>query len=84
MVALANGQPKPKPMADPGNDFLMPGPADLSTTKVRTPQGDALLVTVRNTGCTCTVFLSKTDAAQWGRQLTVGAEDMSGSGLLTG
>ena len=74
-----------KPMADPGNEYLTPGPAEMSATKVRVPEhGDMLVVTVRNTGCTCTVFLSKADAALWGKQLTDQADDMSGSGLFTG
>ena len=83
-MALANGQAKPKPMADPGNEYLGPGPAELSTTKIRTPEGDRLVVTLRNTGCTATVFLARAEAVAWGKQLIAAAEDMSGSGLLTG
>jgi hypothetical protein len=43
-----------------------------------------LMVTIRNSGCTATVFLDKANAELWARQILGDAARMSATGLSTG
>lgn len=62
-------QPPPLPPVDPGNPFLGPYQANLSTDIVDTPNGQALIATIRSAGATLTVFLGRDDAMAWGHHL---------------
>jgi hypothetical protein len=74
-----------RPLADPGNVLLAPGPQELTTGKLpQTPDGPKVVLTIRTPTTTLTVMLGKADAITWGRKITGEAEGMSGAGLITG
>jgi hypothetical protein len=75
--------PQPPP-ADLGNELLTEVPAQQSVTLANTPAGQRLVLTIRTSSATLTVFLQKPDAVKWGAALTEKAGRMSGAGLITG
>lgn len=59
----------PPPPFDPGNPFIGPYPATLTTDIVDTPNGQQLLLTIRAAGATLTVLLVRDDAMAWGHHV---------------
>ena len=78
----AGPPPAPIPPADPGNQLLSISPAQMTTAKVPTPDGERLMLTIRTTSTTMTVFLTGGDAKTWAAQLAREAANMSASGLV--
>lgn len=81
--------PTPVPPADPGNQLLAAGPANLTTAIADTPEGKRLVMTIRTTSATVTVFLERDDARNWGSTISNNADQMGGlavvrSGVPTG
>jgi hypothetical protein len=75
-------QPGQVPVADLANGLLCETPAQLVTQIADTPAGQRLVMTVRTSSATLTVFLGGADAKTWARQLAGEAAAMSGSGLV--
>lgn len=55
---------------DLGNRYLSEVPSELTTTKVRTPQGQRLAVTLRTTSATVTVFIDRATVRAWSDHLS--------------
>src|SRR6266702_7637549 len=60
--------PTPPPV-DKGNGLLAETGAQLSTALVQTPAGQRMVLTVRTSSATLSVFLQGNDAKTWGRQI---------------
>ena len=76
MTAPSNGQPSP--VVDAGNPFLGPDhPANLTLGKLTGPQGDRIILTIRQAGATLTVLLNQHDAKTWAAQLDRAASNAS-------
>ena len=77
-------QPPPgvPPPVDLGNGLLAETGAQLSTALVQTPAGQRMVLTVRTSSATLSVFLQGNDAKVWARQISALAGQMSGAGLV--
>lgn len=53
--------------ADPGNSLLGIVPAQLTATAVNTDAGQKVLLTIRTSSATVSVFLEPTDCENWAR-----------------
>ncbi len=73
--------PQPPPV-DQGNGLLAETGAQLSTALVQTPAGQRMILTVRTSSATLSVFLQAGDAKVWARQISALAGQMSGAGLV--
>lgn len=77
-MSTPNGsQPQPPPM-DPGNRYISEVPAELTCGVANTPGGQRLLLTVRTTSATLSVFLDKTTGEQWRDIIAKELSSMSG------
>ena len=67
-----------RPAVDLANPMLGPAPAMLDVANVTTPEGSQVVMTVRTSSSTTTVFLTKEQAEEWGRILNRSAAQLSG------
>ena len=74
--------PGPPPPFDPGNALLAETGAQLSTALVQTPGGQRMVLTVRTSSATLSVFLQGGDAKVWARNIGALAGQMSEAGLI--
>lgn len=65
------------PAADPGNLFLTETPSGLSSTVISTPAGQRLMLTIRTSSATVTVFLQKQMGDAWMKVIQDGLDQMS-------
>lgn len=70
--------PQAVPPLDPANQLLAPGPSQLATGVVTTPEGQRMVLTVRTGSATVTVFLARDDALAWAENIRSTAVGMSG------
>jgi hypothetical protein len=75
-------QPSAPPPLDPGNALLAETGAQLSTALVQTPAGQRMVLTVRTSSATLSVFLQAGDAKTWAAQISKVAGQMSTAGLI--
>lgn len=73
--AVNGTAPQQVPPVDPGNPLLAQTPGMLSTA--RTPDGSAVLVTIRTPSTTLTVVLGRNDALNWARTIRNEAQGLS-------
>lgn len=76
MTTPANGA-APPPM-DPGNRYISEVPAELTCGVANTPGGQRVMLTIRTTSATLTVFLDKPTAERWRDILSNELNSMSG------
>jgi hypothetical protein len=69
-------------LGDTGNGLIAPGPAQMMTGLLPTPAGQRLVLTIRTSSATVTVFLAKEDAETWARTIAATAAKLSASGLI--
>lgn len=81
-VTPGGGQPAGAVLVDTGNQLLREVAAQLTTDVIDTPVGQRLVMTVRTTSATLTVFLGGKDAKTWAAQLSGAADMMSSAGLV--
>jgi hypothetical protein len=79
---MADSQPPPQSVADPGNALLSETPAQLTLTIATGPLGQRIVMTIRTSSATLTVFLNGADAKVWAAQLDNTAKQISGGGLI--
>jgi hypothetical protein len=70
------------PPVDEGNPILEQTAARLSTSIADGPQGERMILTIRTTSGTLTVFLNGPDAKAWAQTISSMARQMSGGGLI--
>ena len=76
--------PAAVPPLDPANQILAPGPAQLATGVVNTPEGQREVLTIRTGSTATTVFLARDDALAWAENIRSTAMGMSGLFVVSG
>jgi hypothetical protein len=63
---------------DPGNRYISEVPAELTSAVANTPNGQRVMLTIRTTSATVTVFLDKQTAERWRDMISNEANTLSG------